>query len=471
MNKEEILGFLKEAAFSEKSSLSSENIFGEIGFDQDKPRLGWFIPPDFSLIEKALSKFLEVAKDKEEFIFVGMGGSINGIKALISLEERKKFYTLDSLDPQAIEEVLSQIKNPSKALVISISKSATTLETQLISRTLRDFFNNEDNFLWLSDPSSFEILDKLTWQRIRRLSIQVNSGEDIGGRFSCPHTLIFLIPLFLIFGKDLEKLKNFWTNYTAYRNYLIDKAWEEVEKVELKDELKIFLGINRSNSSGLSNWIRQLFQESLGSKDSFWIKTIVESSKVFLKDFISLDTGLNIEGKFEYLAGLMYYLQLFIAFLSYYKKINFVSQPYVEVYKKELKNLREDFPQPPLLSLDDLKDRINNPPFKELEFVDCILYFWPSKGLTEKLKNYFSQEFPDKVFSLFLGSDWNHHSYQSAFKDEKSLYLIVPPFREKVESKFLSEERALENLSTLRKISYATFKTLEDKALYFSLKI
>ncbi|HEC69009.1 MAG TPA: hypothetical protein ENI31_01795 [Candidatus Omnitrophica bacterium] len=471
MNKEKILGFLKEAVSSEKSSLSSENIFGEIGFDQSKCRLGWFIPPDFSLIEKALSNFLEVAKDKEEFIFVGMGGSINGIKALISLGEGKNFYTLDSLDPQAIEEVLSQIKNPSKTLVISISKSATTLETQLISRSLRDFFNNEDNFLWLSDPSSFEKLDKLNWQKIRRFPIQVNSGEDIGGRFSCPHTLIFLIPLFLIFRKNLEKLKSFWTNYTAYRNYLIDKAWQEVEKVKLKDELKIFLEINRGNSLGLSNWVRQLFQESLGSKDSFWVKTIVENSKVFLKDFISLDTELNIEGKFEYLAGLMYYLQLFIAFLSYYKKINFVNQPYVEVYKKELKNLKENFPQPLLLSLEELKDRINNSSFKELEFIDCILYFWPSEELTEKLKNYFSQEFPDKVFSLFLGSDWNHHSYQSAFKDKKSLYLIVAPFRERVDSKFLSEEKASENLTTLRKISYATFKTLEDKALYFSLKI
>ncbi len=470
MTKLEILNFLEEAVEKPQEILSLNNPFKTIGFDGGKSRLGWVLPPSFSQIRDRISKLLRLIEDKDNFIFVGMGGSINGIKALLGIKNYPNICTLDSLDPLAIEEVLSQVEKPSKVLVISISKSGSTLETQLLSETLKGFFQEEDNFLWLSDPSSFDKLNNLGWAKVKHFPIQLNSKEDIGGRFSCPHTLIFLLPLFLILQKDFAKLERFWEGYTLQRSFLIDKAYKEVEKIKRREELRLFLEVGKVFSEGFSNWARQLFQESLGSKDSFWIKTMVDSSSNELSGFLKLDTQLAAEDKFQYLAKLMYYLEIFVAFLSCYRRINFVNQPYVEVYKKELKNLKERKASSTPINLEELADKIRNSPFRDLEFIDCILYFWPQESFKKKISNYLSSEFPQKIISVFLGSDWNHHSYQSAFKDRKTLYLIIALQDNERDWKFLSRERALTHIQTLQAISYATFKTLQDKALYFSLR-
>ena len=144
-----------------KLEMQETNLYRDIGFEGDNPRLGWVIPPDWEKIEDSLTRFtdLDVVKGKNNFVFSGMGGSINAIKAMIKIHDNQtesKIYTIDSLDPAALKELFSQIVFLQQTLVIGISKSGTTKETQDILRAISQKFESQGldprkHFLWFTD--------------------------------------------------------------------------------------------------------------------------------------------------------------------------------------------------------------------------------------------------------------------------------------------------------------------------------
>ncbi len=472
MDKDAILGQLESAAKSIFDNLSLDNIFKSIGFDGNNPRLGWVIPPDFSDIEAELSECIELVSGKDKFIFAGMGGSINGIKTLISLSNSSNIYALDSLDPKAINEVLSSIGGLDKVLVCAVSKSGTTKETQLIAGSLRESLGSDykKHFVWMSDKPSFEKLDSSGWQDAKKISIQVNGKDDIGGRFSSPHTMVFFFPLFLILRRDISKVRDLWEKYVSSRKEVIDKAYAYALKYKEINEGKFQVIIKDKVYEGIVNWVIQLFQESLGSKkDGFFVKALVTKPKTSLLGFKKIDAGIDTEDLYLYTMSCMHFLQMFTAFFSVFKGINFVSQPYVEIYKKELKKLEgKDIPSSETVSLKDLPAYIAKYLKPAYEFIDVILYSSENEVFINSLKSRLAKTFPDKKVSVFLGSDWNHHSYQAAFKDSKTLFVIAVRKNYERKSLFISPETAFRSSRMLQSISYATFKTLEDKAVYIS---
>lgn len=471
MDKKIVLDALKEAALTDKEQLKSSNIFKEIGFDGTNGRLGWYIPPKFEDIQNILIKFLGVCRDKSEFIFIGMGGSINGIKTLINLSKKDNLHALDSLDTEAIDEVLSKIKDFSKTLVCPISKSGTTKETQLIAQSIKEALgkNVSNHFLWITDPGSFSKLDAQGWQASKKLPIQVDGKDDIGGRFASPHTLIFLLPLILIFGKDIEKLKNFWSKYTSLRDQLLDEAYREAERLSLCPNPFFQIEVKDVILEGFSNWAIQLFEESLGSKiDGFFPKAIVQSKSEPLEGFNTLKLGLEIRDNILYTACVMYFLEVFVALIAYNKKLNFVNQPSVEIYKKELKSLNfHDIIKPKKVDLEELARQIKSN-LRDKKFIDCVLYFDASSSFKQELSQAIMSQTQRHV-SIFIGSDWNHHSYQAAFKDTNTLFVILVPDTYRQESKFILKETIEDNTQILRAISYATYKTLQNKSLYLAV--
>jgi len=209
---------------------SRENIFYKIGFDEDKPRLGWVIPPSWQDIKNSLKEIKPFLKKKNRFIFIGMGGSINGAKVVSCLDRKKQLFFLNNLDPKNLEEVMGNIRLK-ETLAIAISKSGTTQETQLLAGTIRRFFKKDwiNHFLWLSDPSSFKKLDELGWKKCSKFSIQVDGKEDIGGRFSSPHTLVFLLPLFIILDQNFKNLEKIFSSYLRF----LDRLRKEAHKLVL----------------------------------------------------------------------------------------------------------------------------------------------------------------------------------------------------------------------------------------------
>jgi len=473
MDREKILDYLSKASVNKSQDLPPDNIFRQIGFDEGRPRLGWFFPPDFKGVEEAVTSFLEIAKGRDEFIFVGMGGSVNGVKALINLTQTDYIHALDSLDTEAIDDVLSRVRDFNRTLVCLISKSGTTKETRLIAESLRSVWgpNFTESLLWITDPGSYGKLDSLGWKGTKKIPIQVNRKEDIGGRFSSPHTLVFLAPLVLIFEKNIYRLRDFWRNYISLRNNLLDEAFNLADNLSGLGCGKFQVEVKTKTLEGIDNWIIQLFQESLGSKkEDFSVKTVVSRDGKAIAGFNKISLDLDIKDPLLYAACLMHYLQVFVALFSYSKEINFVNQPYVEIYKKELKDLEDKTieSQEPV-DLDRLADIVSDALRPEQEFIDIILYFNSTSAFRNKLLKVLSKKFKDRIISIFTGSDWNHHSYQAAFKDKNTLFAILTSNKYNEWSKFIPEGLIIINIKMLRAISYATYKTLQDKALYLSI--
>ena len=477
-----VIEYLIQAGGKKKECLEVDNPYKEIGFDSEKPRLGWVKIPSWIMIKNLLTKCLEFIKDKEKFIFVGMGGSINGVKTL-SFLNGKFIYPLDSLDPFALKEVLDKIDDFKKVFVIAISKSGTTKETQLIALTLKEAIscklysssgksnNWRKHFLWLTDSESFENLNSLGWEGVPKLPIQVDGGSDIGGRFSSPHTLVFLLPLFLILGKDFNRLKEIYDSYLSLRGDILNKAYDLAHRYKNLPHAYFAIKVKNKLLNNFSTWLIQLFQESLGSKKkNFGVKTIVVE-KIREDSFYPLSLYEMIENPISYVMLMMSCLQYFVAFYSYFKKINFVNQPFVEEYKRKMKILdREGIVSPQEVNLKKLIEEVGRNINPNHKFIEIVLYFYPQRSsLIAEIAREFGKKFPSKKIFVFLGSDWNHHSYQSAFWDEETLYVLLISRNYTTHIPFISKESLENNIDTLKKISFATFITLKNKSLYFSL--
>jgi len=470
--KNNLISEITSIASCDKSAVDSNNCFARIGFDGNSARLGWVNPPEFQDIKKVLSKFSDLAKDKEYFIFVGMGGSVNGVKVLSRFDSKEQIYALDSLDPLALEEILLQIDDLNKVLVIALSKSSTTKETQLLAYSLKTVLPGKDNFLWVIDHANQDKLFSFGWDNVNILSLQIDQREDVGGRFSSPHTLVFLLPLFIVLNQSLEKTEQIWNKYISYKQDILNSALNCALKYEKLSSAFFFVNIKEEFVKEFTNWIVQLFNESLGSKkDNFEVKTFVLSQGLNKQGFHGVSLEVPIDDPLVYLMANMYFLELFVAFFSCFKDITFVNQPYVEVYKKKMKELQNE---PGIASKScsilELVAEVKRKISKKQRFIEIVLYFHPWSDIVDKIKDVFSEEFSDKDIIVFVGSDWNHHSYQAAFKDQETFYVILGLEKYFVDSKFFNNKILKDNLEALKTITYATYKTIEDKAIYRLLK-
>lgn len=464
--------YILDAQGKEKAQVSSNNPYGKIGFDNGKKRLGWIRVTPFALIKDSLSKISPLLEGKENFIFIGMGGSINGIKTLFSLFRGHKLFALDSLDPAAVKAILKKIKNINKTLVISISKSGTTQETQLLSLALREVFgeNWHKHFLWLADPAAHEKLNSLGWASAQKMPIQFDAETDVGGRFSCPHTLIFFLPLFLLLKQNFDRLKEVYDVYVSSLEEARHEAYLFAEKYKDKEPPYFFPRVKGNLGTSFSSWIVQLFQESLGSKkENFSVKTtglLKKKNSLFLP----VELTVKINNPVASLMSQMYFFQLFIAFYSAFRDINFVDQEFVEKYKDAMRKI-EGSKTDDIVSLNlaqvinEVKGKISS----KQKFIEVVLYFYPSKEILKKVSQVFNKSFSDRMIFVFVGSDWNHHSYQAAFADKNTFYvfLLASNYDNCVNN--ISKETLNKNIAKLKIISKATYLTLEDKSLLFRL--
>lgn len=469
--------YLIEAANTEKSQLSADNPYRDIGFDEEKGRLGWVKTIPFSQIKASLEDIESLLEGKKSVIFVGMGGSINGIKPLLALSPECPFYTLDNLDPKALLEVVDKIESLEEALVVSISKSGTTKETQLLSLTLKELFSNRlgkdswpKHFLWLSDPSSFQKLDDLGWEGVRKRAIQFDGENDVGGRFSSPHTLIFLLPLFLLFDKNFSKLQDYYNSFVALKPEIQEQAYSASQECKDRPEAYFSPLITGSFGESFSSWIVQLFQESLGSKlKSMPVKTITDTGGDEL--FYPLKFDLKIDSPFVSLTSQMYFFQVFIAYYSAQRQVNFVTQNFVEKYKQQMHKLEgqgNDTISSKMPDLESIAKETKKLIQPEHRFIEVVLYFYPDLKVKEAVKRVFTRDFPQRRILIFMGSDWNHQSYQAAFGSEDTFYVLLTTSCYEFQISDISKDTLAKNTEALQVIAEATYLTLKDKSLLYS---
>ncbi len=255
-----------------------------------------------------------------------------------------------------------------------------------------------------------------------------------------------------------------------------DRAIQRAKEVADKDIQKFAIVVGSPLlQQALDTWIIQLFEESLGSKkDGFYPRTIVVADKSAVpEDFTPVEFQLPTDDPLLRMMALTYLLEVFVADISRRKEINFVNQPQVELYKKKTRELmgRELMPLAPI-EIGTLKDRIQSrlKVKPETRFIDVVLYGEVSGETLERIRGELQERFKGQLVQVFIGSDWNHHSYQAAVQDPNTLFVILTKdYVTDIEG--FDRRQAQENLHTLKVIAEATYETLKDKAIYCKIKI
>jgi hypothetical protein len=116
--------------------------------------------------------------------------------------------------------------------------------------------------------------------------------------------------------------------------------------------------------------------------------------------------------------------------------------------------------------IETVKERIS----EQHHFIEVVLYFYPTAQTMDKVKKSFEEVFKQKQVVVFVGSDWNHQSYQAAFADKDTFYVLV--FADSYDAKVpeLNPDIVKGNIATLKLISKATYLTIKEKSILCSLK-
>jgi hypothetical protein len=310
-------------------------------------------------------------------IWAGMGGSIEDktmYRAAGLLRGGPTFYALDSTDPAKFKAILRDIERRSRrplrdalrsTLVVGMALGMTSYEPVVNLEKLSALFDRfgvdaRANVLYLTLPGS--LLDQFATARgYRRVPLQMDGDHTTAGRHSGPLTRGSLYPLALA-GIDLHR----WMEGTFLDEREMATAWTlssflHAHGVAGRD--KVTLMLPRA-WRGASLWTKQDFEESLGKSEALGIKIVIDENpraayyrpawdlrqdRVFLV-FQSRQRGgdppiqplrgagyplavVNLGARTP-LSRYMQFVHYVVFGLAYLRRMNFVTQPSVELYKK-----------------------------------------------------------------------------------------------------------------------------------------
>ncbi len=293
-------------------------------------------------------------------IWAGMGGSIEDklmYQAVGLLRGGPRFYALDSTDPAKLKYILADIaRRPRQpvaralrsTLVVGMALGMTSFEPvrnleKLAALYAKHRIDSRPNFIYLTLPGS--LLDRFAGPRgYRRVEMQLDGAYSTAGRHSGPLTRGSLYPLALA-GVDLRK----WMQGTFLSPREIDTALRlaaflHANGVAGRD--KVTLRLPKA-WVGASLWTKQDFEESLGKSEELGVKIVIgERARQgdYRPDrvFLSVQAGPNPKAypgalvSFPARAPLSRYMQFvhYVVFgMAYLRRMNFVTQPSVELYK------------------------------------------------------------------------------------------------------------------------------------------
>jgi glucose-6-phosphate isomerase len=310
-------------------------------------------------------------------LWAGMGGSAEdkSMYAACGLLRRgPKLYVIDSTDPAKLKAVLADITRRAGSLeaalratlVVGMAMGMTSFEPVVNLRKLAELYaglglDSRPNFLYMTLPNS--LLDQFAAPRgYRKVELQLDHGNTSAGRHSAPLTRGSLYPLALA-GVPLGA----WIAGAQLNDDDIAMAFHLAAFLAAhagagRDKVTLALG---KSLAGAALWTKQDFEESLGKSAEQGIKIIIHEpfrladyrapkdarqDRVFLlverKGEPALDRRkFNVLKRAGYAvavltleqgAPLSRYLQ-FIHYtvfgLAWLWRMNFVTQPSVELYK------------------------------------------------------------------------------------------------------------------------------------------
>ncbi len=311
-------------------------------------------------------------------IWAGMGGSAEDksmYNAAGLLKRGPRCYVLDSTDPAKLKGILADIERrhglPLPAilrstLVVGMAMGMTSYEPVVNLEKLRELYDrfridSRPNFVYMTLPGS--LLDRFGSEHgYRRIELQPDGENTTAGRHSGPLTRGSLYPLALA-RNDLKA----WMAGTALTDQQISAAWRLAAFLHAQGEAgrdKVTLLLPRQ-WSGAAIWTKQNFEESLGKSEDLGLKIIPgpkprlanfrapkdpKQDRAFLAVAVKGSAGPD-SGKIgmlkragypvavltfprgALLSTYMQFIHYTVFGVAYLRKMNFVTQPAVELYK------------------------------------------------------------------------------------------------------------------------------------------
>lgn len=310
-------------------------------------------------------------------IWAGMGGSAEDKSAYVAaglLGKGAKCYVLDSTDPAKLKAILGQIEARAgsleaglkSTLVVGMAMGMTSFEPVFNLERLATLYDklgidSRPNFVYMTLPGS--ILDRFAGPRgYRKIELQLDGGNSTAGRHSSPLTMGSLLPLALA-GTDLKE----WFEGTALSDADIAVAFQlaaflHAHGLEGRDKVT-WLASKPVCAAAL--WTKQNFEESLGKSEELGIKIVINETprlanyrpakdsrqdRVFVvvdsKGQAGLDrqkiatlkrsgypvAHLTLDSRAP-LSAYMQFIHYTVFGLGWLRRMNFVTQPSVELYK------------------------------------------------------------------------------------------------------------------------------------------
>lgn len=311
-------------------------------------------------------------------IWAGMGGSAEDkamYQAIGLLRRGPRLYLLDSTDPAKLDSMFLDMKKRSglseadllrRSLVVGMAMGMTSYEPVVNLRRLAAMYDaagvdSRPNFYYMTFPGS--LLDQFAAKRgYARVPLQLDEGNTTAGRHSAPMNRGSLYALGLA-GVDLRA----WIEGTFLSEDEIDAAWQlasflHVQGLEGRDKVTLLLP---SAWAGAGIWTKQDFEESLGKSVEYGLKIVTgervrltnyrapkdpRQDRVFwcvqmkgiadgCKEKVALlrRAGYPVASltlpKEMPLSRYMQFVHYAVFGLAWLRKINFVTQPNVELYK------------------------------------------------------------------------------------------------------------------------------------------
>jgi glucose-6-phosphate isomerase len=314
-------------------------------------------------------------KPVQFLIWAGMGGSAEDKSMYNSvglLKRGPRCYVLDSTDPLKRAAILAEITRRSggkldqalrRCLVVGMALGMTSYEPvenleMLAALYDRYKIDSRPNILYMTLPGS--ILDRFAAGRgYRRIEVQPDSANATSGRHSSPLTRGSLYPLGLG-GVDLDS----WMKSTVLSDEYVYAAWRLAAFFHAQGEAgrdKITLQLPRAWSAA-DLWTKQDFEESLGKSEELGVKIALaerikltnyrspkdprqdrifwgiqwkgaEADKVALARRAGYPSAVLTLPPRTQLSAYMQFVHYTVFGLAWLRKMNFVTQPSVELYK------------------------------------------------------------------------------------------------------------------------------------------
>jgi glucose-6-phosphate isomerase len=311
-------------------------------------------------------------------IWAGMGGSIEDKTAYNAtglLKGGPMFYSLDSTDPEKLKAIIEDMQQRAQepiakllpaTLVVGMAMGMTSYEPVVNLEKLAGLYDkfgidSKPNFIYMTLPGS--VLDRFAGPRgYRRIPLQPDDDNTTAGRHSAPLTRGSLYPLSFA-GRDLKEwIAGSFLTDSEIADALKLASFLHAQGEAGRDKVTLFLP---KSWLGASLWTKQDVEESLGKSEALGIKIVIgekfngriyrkpkdpHQDRVFLAvqrkgeshpegPGITALRGagypmalLTFPGKAP-LSSYMQFLHYVVFALGYLRKMNFVTQPAVELYK------------------------------------------------------------------------------------------------------------------------------------------